>query len=236
MDSGPEPAWEWPNSAKAAVSITYDGGDRSHLEFAAPLLEQVSIPATFFVPGGVFVEEVATWRAMKALGHEIGNGALCDWFGWMAMEPGQVEEWVVSELKFTEQALAEGLGAKPASAAIPWVERDNACVDQVTEFMRGSQVFVRSGIEGYNNPFTCDLRRALCIPCDGFDDAELVALCQSGMLRGAWTIFSFCGIGCGEPSVDRHAHDALIGHLCDHKSEYWVATFERVATHIALKR
>lgn len=236
MSAGPEPVWDWPNGAKAAVSITYDGGDRSHIEFVAPFLEKLGLPATFFVPGGVFVEEVQVWRDLKSVGHEIGNGALCDWFGWTAMDPSELEEWINEELKYTDLALTEALGMRPASIAVPWVQRNNLNVDAVCRQLRGSEGFVRTGVEGFNDPFCCDLRHASCIPCDGFDDSELLAICQAGVQRGAWIVFSFCGIGVGEPSVDRHAHDALVEYLHDHKSLVWTATFDRVATHIGLKR
>ena len=43
---------KWKNDKKAAVSITYDDGSRNQFKTALPIMEQMNLPATFFVITG----------------------------------------------------------------------------------------------------------------------------------------------------------------------------------------
>lgn len=54
----------WPNGASAAVSLTYDDGKESHLDFAIPDLEAAGLRATFFLTPGWnrLADRAAEWR------------------------------------------------------------------------------------------------------------------------------------------------------------------------------
>lgn len=43
---------KWQNDKKAAVSITYDDGNRNQFKIALPIMEQMKLPATFFIITG----------------------------------------------------------------------------------------------------------------------------------------------------------------------------------------
>jgi len=43
---------KWQNDKKAAVSITYDDGNRNQFKIALPIMEEMNLPATFFVITG----------------------------------------------------------------------------------------------------------------------------------------------------------------------------------------
>ena len=43
---------KWQNDKKAAVSITYDDGSRNQFKTALPIMEELNLPATFFVITG----------------------------------------------------------------------------------------------------------------------------------------------------------------------------------------
>ncbi len=40
---------KWKDDKKAAVSITFDDGNRNQFKYALPILEQLNLPATFYI-------------------------------------------------------------------------------------------------------------------------------------------------------------------------------------------
>src|SRR6476660_8038790 len=63
----------WPNGFRAAVSISFDDARRSQVELGLPLIDQMGIPATFYVlPDGVN-QAPRGWHDLVASGHEVGN-------------------------------------------------------------------------------------------------------------------------------------------------------------------
>ena len=64
----------WPGRYEAAVSLTYDDALPSHLEVVAPLLDDLGLRATFYVPidSGLF-GSLDLWRKIAKRGNELGN-------------------------------------------------------------------------------------------------------------------------------------------------------------------
>src|SRR6478752_6641875 len=72
---GSEAPLVWPNGWKCAVSLTYDGACDEHVSYGVPLLDQLSLCATFFVnPTGLLSQPIA-WKTIGQK-HEIGNHSL----------------------------------------------------------------------------------------------------------------------------------------------------------------
>lgn len=71
------PAWArgvaWPGGARAAVSLTYDDGLDSQLQYAVPALDARGLKATFFLTKENMEARVHDWQAVAANGHEIGD-------------------------------------------------------------------------------------------------------------------------------------------------------------------
>mgnify|MGYP003337797830 CR=1 FL=1 len=67
--------WQWPNGARAAVSLGYDDGNPDNLDQAMPDLEAAGFRGTFYLhlERGDVRARTADWRAAHARGHEIGN-------------------------------------------------------------------------------------------------------------------------------------------------------------------
>ncbi|HCL92065.1 MAG TPA: hypothetical protein DIC50_04685 [Verrucomicrobia subdivision 3 bacterium] len=61
--------------APVLVSLTFDDSVDSHLDLAAPLLEQLGVRGTFFVYLGShsFTHRNRQWRRLALRGHELGN-------------------------------------------------------------------------------------------------------------------------------------------------------------------
>jgi peptidoglycan/xylan/chitin deacetylase (PgdA/CDA1 family) len=71
------PAWArrspWPGDALAAVSLTYDDGLDSQLDYAVPALDARGFKATFFLTEENMAARLRDWQAVAADGHEIGD-------------------------------------------------------------------------------------------------------------------------------------------------------------------
>jgi peptidoglycan/xylan/chitin deacetylase (PgdA/CDA1 family) len=63
----------WPDGARAAVSLTYDDGLNSQLDYALPELEKHDLKATFFLTRYNIQWRLADWEAVAKQGHEVAN-------------------------------------------------------------------------------------------------------------------------------------------------------------------
>ena len=73
LDASARPRFAWPGGQRAAVSLTYDDGLDSQLDFAVPDLEDAGMKATFFLTRENVEEKLTDWQAAWRLGHEVGN-------------------------------------------------------------------------------------------------------------------------------------------------------------------
>jgi peptidoglycan/xylan/chitin deacetylase (PgdA/CDA1 family) len=67
------PRFSWPGGARGAVSLTYDDGLNSQLDYAVPQLQAEDLKATFFLVQENMEARVADWERVARLGHEIGD-------------------------------------------------------------------------------------------------------------------------------------------------------------------
>src|ERR1700712_1686769 len=67
----------WHNK-KCAVAITYDDALDVDLDNAIPVLDSLSLKATFYLSGysGALNKRIPEWRAIAKNGHELGNHTL----------------------------------------------------------------------------------------------------------------------------------------------------------------
>jgi len=227
--------YSWPADFRSAVSLSYDGGDLGHVEVVVPLLNRLGVRATFFVPGGVLVENPSVWRTIHDAGHEIGNGALTDWLGWIAMGLNDAEDMVRAELRMGNEAVHDVTGSLPRSVGLPWVHGADPDALRLHEMRLPGVNFIRTGIEGFNQPKTVELDHLFCVPCNDFSADEMLAIAESSHRAGSWCIFAFSGVGVGEHAVDRSAHEAFLTHLAS-QSDRWIAPIEIIGNHVESTR
>src|ERR1044072_3460119 len=110
----------WPGGAKAAISLTYDGGLPDHLLIAQPLLLNVGFNATFYLSATAFLENPRVWSSLATRGHEIGNHSLFGVTGLRGELPNWTLEMVDDDLQMTEALLREHIpGPTERSFAYP---------------------------------------------------------------------------------------------------------------------
>jgi len=118
----PEQLWRWALGLEAlpekAVLLTFDDGDPSHAEVAAPALAERGMRGTFFaVASWVGSPAALSWRQLGELvaaGHAVGSHG----FGHRALAALKREE-LEYELRRARQELEGGLGQQVLFAAVP---------------------------------------------------------------------------------------------------------------------
>src|SRR6185503_20629729 len=63
----------FPESAQAALSITFDDARPSQLDQGVPALDRHGVRGTFYVLPGPAADRAEDWRRALASGHELGN-------------------------------------------------------------------------------------------------------------------------------------------------------------------
>ena len=81
MPTDAEAAPIWPQRSRGAVSLTYDDGLNSQLDYAVPELDRRGLKATFFLTEENAEPRIADWEAIALRGHEIADHTIshpCD--------------------------------------------------------------------------------------------------------------------------------------------------------------
>lgn len=226
----------WPDRAKAAVSLSYDGGLPDHLLLVEPMLRTLDLRATFYVNATFFLENPRAWAAMAERGHEIGNHSL---FG-VTGPRGELLNWTLemvdTDLQMTEALLRENLppprdrsfaypGDNPITSEGSYVP----VVEQHFQWARTSQV-------GLNHAVFCNSQALQSIPSFGISGAGMIQKVEEAIDLGAWAIFSFEGIGSGENSCGERDHEILLRHLVQGRADLYVAPVREVAEYVAALR
>jgi peptidoglycan/xylan/chitin deacetylase (PgdA/CDA1 family) len=73
MGAAARTPFRWPAGAQAAVSLTYDDGLNSQLDYAVPALATLGLRATFFLTGDNARPRMADWAAVARQGHELAD-------------------------------------------------------------------------------------------------------------------------------------------------------------------
>jgi peptidoglycan/xylan/chitin deacetylase (PgdA/CDA1 family) len=118
----------WPRGARAGVSLTYDDGAASQLDYAVPALDALGLKATFFLTGDSFHEKLPDWMRVAESGHEIADHSMT--------HPCSLRDYSTSEFRAREIRPLEGLLDKDFGHSRP---RLYAYPCGVTHLGRGSQ-------------------------------------------------------------------------------------------------
>ena len=248
----PTPRLTWPESRRAAVSLTYDDGLPSHHRSVAPGLTDHGITATFYVPiahdGSDLLDEPEAWAKVAAAGHELGNHSVhhpC------RRDPNR-GNWLADafELRsYTEDRLRREL--KLANFVLRSIDgRDqrtygNTChhttfgPDEAPISMDPllSELFLAARGPCTRRP--AELGPQLnwsqlgCFGGDGQTLEQLQASVQQAVDVGGWAIFTFHGVGhkAHRLHIDEATHQAFVNWLADDAQRLWVRSAAEVAAY-----
>ncbi|MHB0877006.1 MAG: polysaccharide deacetylase family protein [Anaerolineae bacterium] len=236
----------WPDGRRGAISLSFDDGLESQLEYAVPLLEGHGMRATFYVnpEGKRWQQNTPRWQAVVASGHEVGNHTLGHWCSRAFRDaPGDAPSL---ETMTIEQIEADVLEAQARLAqALPGQADWTFCYPCYQDYVgegatRRSYVPViahhfiagRGRGEFANHPATCDLAYSWSWPAERLGGDTLIGMAETAVAQGRWGIFTFHGIGEGHLPVVAYDFGQFLGHLQRHGERIWVAPVVQVAQRI----
>jgi len=235
------PAIDWPNGARAAVSLTYDDALRSQLDHAVPALRKHGLFGTFFLTGSspVLQGSPESYRALGRAGHELGAHTMhhpCD-RKLSFVQPGMsLQDYDSARM---ENELAENiaqlrdLGQQgPLSFAYPcgstWLgDPPTSYVPSIEKWF----VAARGVSRGIVDPAHPRLFEVASVMGD-LGAGALIGWVERAIESGGWLVFTFHGVEGEQLSVDASAHEALLAYLQENKAQVWTERFGPVARYV----
>ena len=243
-----EPAFQWPEGKRAAISLSFDDARLSQIDVGMALLNRYEVKATFYVSLSNVEQRLEGWRAAVAAGHEIGNHTFshpCTGnFDWSRQNPLEAYtlERMRAELVEANRRLMELLGVTPQTFAYPcgqtFVSRGadtQSYVPLVAEMFlagRGWQA------ECANAPHFCDLAQVMGRALDDLTFEQLQPLLEDVRESGQWLLFA--GHEIGQPAARQTTYvstlEQLLQYVGDPENELWIAPVVTVARYIDEQR
>ncbi len=198
----------WPDRHRAAISLSFDDARPSQLRCGLPLLDRLSVPATFFVLPDAVAQDSAAWREVIARGHEIGNHTLthpCSanfaWSRHNALERMTVADFE-SEVREANRLLRHLLGVDPTVFAYPcgetFVGRGPSTRSLVPLIARKFNVGRTFNDLTANSPAHIDFAQTRCVNADGRTSADLLPMLEATVADSAWLVLGGHEIGTAE--------------------------------------
>jgi sialate O-acetylesterase len=240
-DFDPHKTWQ---GKKCAVVLTYDDALNVHLDNAIPLLDSLSMKATFYLSGYFdgCKKRLKDWRKAAQTGHELGNHTLfhpCDAApkgrGWVTTERDLSKyslQRLTEEIRATNVLLEAIDGKTQRTFAYPCgdmqVNGKDFTPDLAADFVAARAV--RAEMHALND---VNLYNVDAYMVNGETGEQLIDLVKKAMDSGKLLVFLFHGVG-GEHglNVDLTAHRQLLHFLKNNEQNIWIAPMIEVAHHI----
>ena len=239
--------FSWPEGKRVALSLTFDDGRSSQVEYGIPILEAAGVKATFYVTPANCVRHLPAWRE-TARNHEIGNHTVnhpCSVnFGFArhnALEEYTLER-MEAELTDANTRIQDDLGVTPATFAYPcgqtFVGRGEGARSYVPlvakHFLAG-----RGFWEPYHNaPGYCDLAQVRGASFDATPFHTLKEQIESAAADGGWLVLVGHDVGAVGPR--QTVIDAVLREICAYATDpangVWVDTVEAIASYVQVQR
>lgn len=237
----------WPNGCLGALSLTFDDGQKSQLQKALPILDDLNLKGTFFVcpKGDNWMDVLSPWREVFRTGHEIGNHTVSHVCS-RALSP-ELKERCLEKMTLEEIEADILMASRRIREAIPEQETFTFCYPCYNNHVghgitRQSYVPIVAkhfpagrGIGEFpfgNHPATCDLHYLWSWPVEGRAGIELVGLAEQVAAHSQWGIMTFHSLDEGRLSVSQWAFRELCDFLDRNRDRIWVAPMITVAMRI----
>ncbi len=240
-----EPAFNYPDKNRNAVSISFDDGSASQVQLAVPLLERLGVKATFYLLPYHIRQQLPLWQQAVKNGHEIGNHTsshTCTGnFRWLRNRDAGLEQvdlaFMQRDLQASQADLQRMLGVSPRHFAYPcgqtFVGRGRAVQSYVPliaeQFTTGRTWNNETG----NDPTYADFAQLTGLKIDGLTFNQMRQLLEQYREQDKWLILVGHEVGVAGPySTDLQALEQLIHYLQDPANGYWLAPVGEVASYI----
>ena len=251
----------WPGNYQGAISITFDDGMKSQLQFALPALNERGMRATFYLnPRGSdeddsrpdsWQEALEPWVAAQKMGHEIGNHSVmhpCSLnihAAWL--EGKNLLEWdlarIETDILEAQRRIKSVFPAQQyTSYAYPCYESTVGKGEQRQSYVPVvARNFIAARAKGElrgelaNDPLYCDLYHLSSWPVERQPGAFMVGLVEQALAAGLWGIFTIHGIHESHLPIGDTDFIELVDHLARRKEAVWVAPVAEIGAYIHKK-
>lgn len=207
----------WPGRARLAVSLTYDDGLDSQLQYAVPELDRRGLKATFFITQENMEARLEDWEAVAHRGHEIANHTVhhpCD------LKKFDARSFEQRELTPMARFIRKYFGREPRTYAYPCGFIGLGQGDNRTRFARYEHILRHNFVAARTTvgpPNTIAAVKADPLRLAGFEptyDADVIAparrYLEQAARENAWAILVFHDVvprwkGEGDCSLKTHA-------------------------------
>jgi peptidoglycan/xylan/chitin deacetylase (PgdA/CDA1 family) len=231
----------WPDGKKAAVSLTYDDGLDSQLNYAAPALDRFGFKATFFLTRENMETRRADWVALARQGHEIGDHTFHHPEG---LRQYSAEQFEREEIILTEQFLDQNFGQNPRRLfAYPYGEIELGPGNQLEGelryigLLRRHFMAARAADGDPNDPRLVGRERyqlqAVAPTYDKDDPRIAIAYLRKALAWRRWAILIFHDVlpsRLGEGDTSLTSHDMILRWIADHP--LWCAPMGEVFSYL----
>ncbi|MFK7846758.1 MAG: polysaccharide deacetylase family protein [Rhodothermales bacterium] len=239
--------FEWPDEAKAAVSLTFDDARPSQVLKGTAVLDHFGAKATFYVVPDAVNDQLAGWKAAVAAGHEIGNHSMvhpCSgnflWARDRALEKYSLSD-MRAELEQANARLKELLGVTPVSFAYPCGQSFVGRGQQTQSYVPVIADLFVSGRgwldEAASDPAYVDMAQLTGIEMDGKTFEEVLAILDQAKADGGWVVLSGHEMdNAGRQTTRLTMLEKLVPYLQDPANGFWLDTVGEIAGYVIENR
>jgi peptidoglycan/xylan/chitin deacetylase (PgdA/CDA1 family) len=240
--------FQWPNGARAAVSLAYDDALDSQLDHAIPVLDKYGLKGSFYLQlsNPSVDKRMAAWRAAAMHGHELGNHTLFH----QCSHSQPDREWVqphrdldtTSVAQVKDQAIVANTmlyaidGKRERTFTAPCGDL-LAAGENYLPAIRSEFVAIKagggSGIAASMR--TLDPYAVAVLAPVKLTGKQLIDIVREAGAKGTMVNFTFHGIGGDYLSVSSEAHEELVKFLAANKKVYWTDTFLNIMKHVKME-
>ena len=236
-------AIQWPNGAKAAVSLSYDDALNSQLDNAVPELAKHGFRATFYLTlsAPAFIQRQAEWQQLAAAGHELGNHTIhhaCHRAKpgrqWVAKDK-DLATWPVAKISAEIQAAnaqLQQLDGKTLRTFTPPCSEtqanDGDYLQVVAPLFAGIKVegpLLRSQSQLGQQQLPTWFVRAPTL-------AQLIDYTEQAAQHGTIASITFHGVGGDHLAVERQVHQQYLAYLAQNRDKFWVDSYINIRQHL----
>lgn len=236
--------FNWPNGAKAAVSLSYDDALASQLDNAIPALNHYGFKGSFYLTLSEksVNERWEDWHAIAKQGHELGNHTInhaCraslpnrQWVDKNNNLDNKTMAQITKEIIEANQLLTAIDGQKIRTFTLPCTDNiveGRDLLPEIAPYFVGikSHIGVIPASMKYFNPMNAPV-----IAPSRVTGQALIALVKQAAKNNSIASFTFHGIGADHLAISTEAHQQLLDYLAINKGIYWVDTFRNISLHI----
>lgn len=222
------------NGSQSAVSLTFDDGYDSQLDYAVPALDAKGMKATFYITETAITgSRVDDWKKLPLAGHEIGNHSKHHYEpSANPTEPYQRtfnDTLGYDETVAAQTEIAQALNTTVVSYAYPYTNNDPYLV----KYLKDTHISARGGwgngtyyMKSSDTPDWMNISSQFTWSGGSFN-THYKSWIDNAISQRAWTVISAHHVGDADLPLDQF--NLLVNYLDTNRSSIWIAPYGTVS-------